>query len=121
MKRVFFAVFFVGLLALAVTSVQAQITTATLTGTVTDTTGAVIPNAQVTALNVDTNTQHSVQTNGDGAYRIEFLPVGSYKLEVTATGFKAYTRTGLELTVAQIAQADVMMQIGKTGVAPCIR
>jgi hypothetical protein len=115
MKKLSFAVFLLSLLVLAVTGVQAQITTATLVGTVTDTTGAVIPNAQVTALNVDTNTQHAVQTNGDGAYRIEFLPVGSYKLEVTATGFKGYTRTGIELTVAQIAQADVIMQIGKTG------
>jgi hypothetical protein len=115
MKRSLLAVFLVSLLALAVTGVQAQVTTATLVGTVTDTTGAVIPNAQVTALNVDTNTPHTVQTNGDGAYRVEFLPVGSYKLEVTATGFKAYNRTGIELTVAQIGQADVIMQIGKTG------
>src|SRR5713101_7224439 len=114
-SKTLFVLLFVGLFAFAVTGVQAQITTATLVGTVSDSTGAVIPNAQVTAMNVDTNLKHTVQSNGEGAYRLEFLPVGSYKLEVSASGFKAYTRTGIELTVAQIAQADVMMQIGKTG------
>src|SRR6266852_2188424 len=114
-RKTLFVLLFVGLFAFAVTGVQAQITTATLVGTVSDSTGAVIPNAQVTAVNVDTNLKHTVQSNGEGAYRLEFLPVGSYKLEVSASGFKAYTRTGIELTVAQIAQADVMMQIGKTG------
>jgi len=114
-RKTLFVLLFVGLFAFAVTGVQAQITTATLVGTVSDSTGAVIPNAQVTAINVDTNLKHTVQSNGDGAYRLEFLPVGNYKLEVSASGFKAYTRTGIELTVAQIAQADVMMQIGKTG------
>src|SRR5947207_4736785 len=106
---------FVGLLAFAVTGVQAQITSTTLVGTVSDSTGAVVPGAQVSATNVDTNFKGTVQSNGEGAYRLEFLPVGSYKLEVSATGFKAYTRTGIELTVAQIAQADVTLQIGKTG------
>src|SRR5437899_2771535 len=105
----------VALLAFAVTGVQAQITSATLVGTVSDSTGAVIPNAQVTAINVDTNLKHTVQSNGDGAYRLEFLPVGSYKLEVSASGFKAYTRSGIVLEVSQIAQADVTLQIGKTG------
>src|SRR5205823_4577498 len=97
------------------TGVQAQITSTTLVGTVSDSTGAVVPGAQVSATNVDTNFKRTVQSNGEGAYRLEFLPVGSYKLEVSATGFKAYTRTGIELTVAQIAQADVTLQIGKTG------
>src|SRR5947208_10045074 len=106
---------FVGLLAFAVTGVQAQITSTTLVGTVSDSTGAVVPGAQVSATNVDTNFKRTVQSNGEGAYRLEFLPVGSYKLEVTATGFKAYTRTGIVLEVAQIAQADVTLQIGKTG------
>jgi len=115
MNKKLFILLLVASLALVVTGVQAQVTTATLLGTVTDMTNAVIPGAQVTATNVDTNLSRAVQTNEEGAYRIEFLPVGSYKLEVNAKGFKVYTRTGLVLEVAQMAQADVVMQIGKTG------
>src|SRR5260370_11573569 len=102
------------LLGLAVPGLKAQTTTATLVGTVTDSTGAVVPGAQVTAINIDTNASHVTQSNDQGAYRLEFLPVGNYKLEVTAPNFKKYVRTGLVLEVAQIAQADVGLQPGTT-------
>jgi len=115
MKRQLFVLLLAASLALVVTGVQAQITTATLVGTVTDSTGAVIPGARVTATNIDTNAGKSALTNDQGAYRIEFLPVGNYKLEVSATGFKIYDRTGIVLEVAQIAQLDVPLEVGKTG------
>src|SRR5260370_18839209 len=102
------------LLGLAVPGLKAQTTTATLVGTVTDSTGAVVPGAQVTAINIDTNASHVTQSNDQGAYRLEFLHVGNYKLEVTAPNFKKYVRTGLVLEVAQIAQADVGLQPGTT-------
>ncbi|HTD23104.1 MAG TPA: TonB-dependent receptor [Terriglobales bacterium] len=114
MSKKIFVLLLVALLGLAVPGLQAQITTATLTGTVTDSTGAVVPGAQVTAINIDTNASHVTQSNDQGAYRLEFLPVGNYKLEVTAPNFKKYVRTGLVLEVAQIAQADVGLQTGAT-------
>ncbi len=114
MSKKIFVLLLVALLGLAVTGLQAQTTTATLVGTVTDSTGAVVPGAQVTAINIDTNASHVTQSNDQGAYRLEFLPVGNYKLEVTAPNFKKYVRTGLVLEVAQIAQADVGLQPGTT-------
>jgi len=101
-------------LVFAVTILHAQITTATLVGTVTDSTGAVVPGAQVTVTNVDTNASHTATSNAEGGYRIEFLPVGNYRLEVGAKGFKTYRRSGITLEVAQIAQADISLQIGQT-------
>ncbi len=115
MSKKLFVLLLVLSLGLAVTGLQAQITTATLVGTVTDSTGAVVPGTQVSATNIDTNASKSALTNDQGAYRIEFLPVGNYKIEVSAKGFKTYDRTGIVLEVAQIAQLDVQLQIGKTG------
>jgi len=115
MSKKLFVLLLVLSLGLAVTGLQAQITTATLVGTVTDSTGAVVPGAQVSATNIDTNANKSVATNDQGAYRIEFLPVGNYKLQVSSRGFKTYNRTGIVLEVAQLAQLDVQLEIGKTG------
>src|SRR5215831_10165677 len=69
-------------------AVAAQDNTATLVGTVTDPGGAVVPGAQITARNVDTGLTRTVTSNDEGDYRIEFLPIGKYSLEVSYTGFK---------------------------------
>lgn len=112
--RKLFAALFLFPLVFAVATLHAQITTATLVGTVTDSTGAVVPGAQVTVTNVDTNASRTATSNEEGAYRIEFLPVGNYRLDVAAKGFKTYRRSGITLEVAQIAQADISLQIGQT-------
>src|SRR6476661_2327003 len=66
-----------------------QVTTATLLGTITDPGGAAVPNASVTAKNVDTGLTRTVTTGDDGSFRIEFLPVGNYSVEIAAaSGFK---------------------------------
>src|SRR5689334_12922487 len=77
----------------------AQITTTTMVGTVTDPTGAALPTATVTARNIDTNLTRSVTTNQVGEFRVEFLPVGNYVLEVTASGFKKAVRNNISLQV----------------------
>src|SRR5829696_1640553 len=61
----------------------AQITTATITGTIADPGGAQVPAASVTARNVDTGLKRTVVSGDDGSYRIEFLPVGNYVVEAT--------------------------------------
>src|SRR5258708_22944117 len=90
----------------------AQITTRTISGTGTDPTGAAIPNAQVTATNTGTNLSRSAQTSEQGAYRIEFLPVGSYNVEINAQGFKKFVRGGLVLEVNVPVRIDSVLQIG---------
>src|SRR5438045_3276057 len=77
-------------IAALVTLLSAQQTTATISGTVTDSSGALIPNIAVTATNVDTNNTRSVSTNSTGEYVIGFLPVGTYRVGVSSPGFKHY-------------------------------
>src|SRR5215472_7875446 len=98
-----------------IVSLHAQITTTTLVGTVTDKTGAVLVDAQVTATNTGTNLRQSATTNAQGDYRIEFLPVGEYTIEVTAAGFKTFIRKGVRLEIDQTARVDASLAVGSTG------
>ncbi|MGH9523025.1 MAG: TonB-dependent receptor domain-containing protein, partial [Terriglobales bacterium] len=91
---------------------HAQITTTTLLGTVTDNTGASIAGAQVTATNTDTNFSRTVKTDAEGTYRLDFLPVGNYKLEISFAGFRSYLQKGISLTVNENARVDAKLEVG---------
>src|SRR5688572_22947023 len=91
----------------------AQVTTATMVGTVTDPGGSIMPGAEVTARNVDTGLTRTVKSGDDGAYRIEFLPVGHYVLEVTAAGFKKAFISDIHLQVNDTARVDVPLTVGQ--------
>ena len=82
----------------AATLSQAQITTTTLLGTVTDSTGAFVSGAQITLTNTDTNLARSVRSEAEGAYRLELLPVGNYQMEVRCEGFRTYVQKEIVLT-----------------------
>ncbi len=100
------------LFAIPATAV-AQVTTATIVGTVADPGEAPIPAASVTARNIDTGLTRTVVTGEDGSYRIEFLPVGNYTIEVTAvSGFKKANREGIVLQVNDTARVDVSLEVG---------
>src|SRR6476620_4962574 len=87
-----------GLAALAIPyTVFAQATTAAIVGTVTDTTGAVVPSGSVTAIQVDTNFTRTATTDNSGKYVISLLPVGNYRIEITAPGFKKFEQSGIVL------------------------
>ena len=100
------------LIAMTATAASAQLSTATLFGTVTDTSGAVIPNAAVTLTQVDTNFTRSTTTNGQGEYRAEFLPIGSYSAHVQAAGFKVMEQKGIALTAMQNANLNFELSLG---------
>ena len=104
-------VFVVGLVCCA--GARGQSTTATMLGTVTDSTGAIVAGAQVTVRNTQTNLTRVAASNELGEYRIDFLPVGNYQLEVSATGFKKAVVRSIVLQVSQEARADVKLQIGE--------
>lgn len=87
-------------------------TTGTISGTVTDEKGAVIPNATVTARNTERNISRNLQTGGDGNYRFENLPVGPYEVSVEATSFSKYVQSGITLVLNQNAVVDVSMKPG---------
>jgi hypothetical protein len=86
--------------------------TATLTGTVRDSSSAAIPGAAVTAKNSATGMVRELITNSAGEYVAAALPPGQYNLTVTAPGFRNYQAQGVTLRVAQNSRIDVTMQIG---------
>jgi outer membrane receptor protein involved in Fe transport len=94
---------------------SAQLSTATLFGTITDSTGAVVPHATITLTQTDTNFTRTTSSKDDGSYREEFLPVGPYKITVAAAGFKTLTRGGVVLSVMQNAELSIPLEIGTTG------
>jgi len=85
---------------------------ASVTGTVSDPTGASVANAQVTVSAADRGINRETATNSDGEYSVAALPPGSYDIAVTAQGFKKYQAKGVILRVAQKARADVSLQVG---------
>lgn len=87
-------------------------TTGTISGTVTDEKAAVIPNATVTARNLERNISRNLQTGSDGNYRFENLPVGPYEVTVEAAGFSKYVQSGITLVLNQNAVVDVSMKPG---------
>ena len=93
-------------------NVKAQVTGATISGTVADTTGRLIANARIVVTNTDTSISRSVTTNADGFYTVPNLLAGSYDLSFSAAGFKTDVRKGIALTVGQAATLDLTMQVG---------
>jgi hypothetical protein len=93
-------------------SAGAQTATGTITGTVTDSAGALVSNAQVVIKNMATSLTYNAQTQQDGTYSAPLLPVGSYDLTVTASGFKAYHQASVTLDVAQRLRVDVALSVG---------
>jgi len=91
---------------------HAQTTTATILGTVTDKSGATVAGATVTARNTQTNLTRSAISSEAGEYRIEFLPVATYDLEVSGRGFKKAVLKGIVLQVSVDARADAQLELG---------
>lgn len=87
--------------------------TATLTGTVTDKSGAVVPNATVVLTNTAVGVTRTTVSNSDGAYLLAGLPAGQYDLAVSAPGFKKFEVTAMVLRVSQNARVDVALELGE--------
>ena len=102
---------FVILLACSVAHAQAP--TGVITGSVTDSTGAVVPGATVTLTNLSTNNQRVVESNEAGAYTLPSLPPGTYDLRVESEGFSAQERSNINLQVGQTARLDFALQVGE--------
>jgi hypothetical protein len=88
--------------------------TASISGTVTDPSGAIVPGCTVTATNVDTGASTTQSTNAQGFYSFPSLALGKYSIKVQQTGFKVYTETGVVLDVNQALVTDVKLQIGQS-------
>jgi len=91
---------------------MAQVSTASMFGTITDSTGAAIPKATVTIVQTDTQFTRTVITEANGSYRADFLPVGPYKVTVAAPNFKKLDREGLTLEIGDDDHLDLSLQAG---------
>ena len=92
----------------------AQSATGKITGVVTDTTGAIIPDAQVTVTNTATNIGQTTTTNNSGLYQVLQLPIGLYKVAVDAKGFEhTVIDSTTALQINQTLRVDVTLEVGK--------
>ncbi len=106
------------LLILAVCGLAfSQTTFATITGTVTDASGAVVPQANVTVTNLETNITTTATSNEAGVYSAAQLREGNYSLKAEAPGFAAFVTQGITLTARDIRRVDVTLQVGATSTA----
>jgi hypothetical protein len=90
----------------------AQYTTAQLTGSILDKSGAAIPGATVTVAQTGTGYRQVVKSGATGEYRFPSLPVGSYRLTVEIAGFNTYVQDGIALSVGQAANQPVTLAVG---------
>ncbi len=102
-----------GLTLMCAVSLLAQVS-AVLSGTISDQSGAVAPNATVTATNTETGAVRETVADGVGRYQISSLPVGQYQIDAKKSGFQETVRTGVELAVNQSATVDLTLQIGES-------
>ena len=90
---------------------NAQVATGTILGNVKDASGAV-PAAQITATNLDTQAVRTTTTDAEGQYVLTLLPVGNYKVDITMTGYKNFSQSGIRLEVGRNARIDATLEPG---------
>src|SRR5947208_3503876 len=90
----------------------AQSSTATILGTVKDTTGALIPGVSITVKHTESGLTRSVVSGERGGYNVPLLPVGAYEITTTMPGFKQQVRSGINLVVGQQAVIDLTLEVG---------
>jgi hypothetical protein len=109
--RSFLAFVFVLTIA-ACSSFGQSLTTGQISGTISDATGAVVPDLKVVLKSLEKGTQQEANTNSTGAYQFSLLPPGSYSVTVEASGFQGVSRQ-VEVAVGRIATVDISLAIGK--------
>jgi hypothetical protein len=97
----------------AALSLPAQTFRGTILGTVTDASGAVVPGAKVTVKNTGTGLERSTQTSADGSYALPELPIGTYDVTVTQSGFQTSITKGVTVDVATERRVDAAMKPGE--------
>jgi Carboxypeptidase regulatory-like domain len=113
-RNCFYPCLLLSLLSLVAPAVWAQVDRGTISGTISDPTGAVVPAVQVTATENSTGTVYSDVSNGQGIYTVLNIPIGTYTVHYSKEGFTSFDRTGVAIQVGQRAQIDVVLKIGAT-------
>lgn len=112
MKKLLWCFAFLSVLGFAFTAL-AQVQNGAFTGTVTDPSGAAVPNAKVTITNLGTNASMTATTNNTGLFNARELPPGTYRLSVEAPGFKTFTNNNVTLNAGTTQRADFKMSLGQ--------
>src|SRR5216117_4110875 len=102
----------VATIALGTSLVSAQTSTATILGTVKDTSGALVPGVSITVKHTESGLTRTVVSSERGGYNVPQLPVGAYEITTTMPGFKQEVRSGINLVVGQEAVVDLTLQVG---------
>src|ERR1039457_135637 len=100
------------ILAVAACSFAQDVRTGTVVGTVTDSSGAAVPSAQINVVNVQTKVETHGQTTAEGNYTVPFLNIGEYEVGVEAQGFKKFTRSGVILQAGSTVRIDMQLEVG---------
>src|SRR6476646_2383494 len=90
----------------------AQIPTAAISGTVKDSSGAVVPGATITVTNTETGLSRTTRAGNDGSYTLPALPVGTYEVRAEQTGFQTKLQTGLRIAVGDEAVLNFSLDVG---------
>src|ERR1041384_2432400 len=96
----------------ATSSLSGQVATGSIVGTVKDSSGEVVPGAQVTIREINRNTTTSVVTDASGVYTAPFLVPGTYEVQVELQGFKTWVPRGIVLQVTDRVRIDVALEVG---------
>src|SRR5215469_10736175 len=92
--------------------VRAQILYGSITGTITDQTGAVVPGVTANATNESTGLKRQATSDAAGIYRLLDVPQGPYTIELSATGFRSLKKTGVPVTIGQVNSQDLQLEVG---------
>ena len=91
---------------------QSQALNGQIEGTISDQTGAAMPNAIITVTNIETGASRTVSTDESSVYRFPLLPLGTYRITAEAANFKKFVREGIPLATGQTATIDISLQTG---------
>ncbi|MGH9687618.1 MAG: carboxypeptidase regulatory-like domain-containing protein, partial [Candidatus Acidiferrales bacterium] len=112
-SRLIFSIAILSIFLISGGRVWAQAQTATVTGTATDPSGAALAGAKVVVTNTGTNTSQSTVTDAQGRYAVPDLPVGTYSVTASQSGFQTVVKTGVTLTVGSTVVANFSLPVGQ--------
>src|SRR5262245_14559001 len=100
---------FAAMIAILAITALAQTSRGTVSGIVTDPTGAVVPGASITLTNDQTGVSRTTTANGEGFYRFDAVDLGPYSVKIAATGFGNVAKTNIVVSANQVAQVDAQV------------
>ena len=100
-------------LALSIASLEAQIVSGAIVGSVKDTSGAAVPRVRVVVRNTETNLSRETLSSDSGDFTLPALPPGNYQVTASRAGFKSEVVANIQLLIAQTVRADLKLEVGQ--------